>query len=66
METLEIEPLAHSPNGAAKRIGESVRAVYTHIASGELRSYKSGKRRLITDAECKRYVERKMAQAVAA
>ena len=62
----KLEPLAHSPEGAGKRIGESTRAVYTHIASGELRSYKSGKRRLILDAECQRYVQRKMAEAGAA
>lgn len=49
--TSKIEPLAHSPDSAAKRIGESVRAVYTHIATGKLRSYKSGKRRLIPETE---------------
>lgn len=58
-----LEPLAHSPDSAAKRIGESVRAVYTHISTGELRSYKSGKRRLIPDAELQRYVHRKLAEA---
>mgnify|MGYP003377470131 CR=1 FL=1 len=61
--TSKIEPLAHSPESAAKRISESVRAVYTHIATGELRSYKSGKRRLIPDAELQRYVQRKMSEA---
>ncbi len=58
----KVEPLAHSPEGAARRIGESTRAVYTHISTGALRSYKSGKRRLIPDAECQRYVQRKMAE----
>lgn len=62
-EAPQIDPLAHSPDSAAKRIGESVRAVYTHIATGELRSYKSGKRRLIPDAELQRYVQRKMSEA---
>lgn len=60
-----VEPLAHSPEGAAKRIGESTRAIYTYIARGELKSYKAGKRRLIPDTELQRYVQRKMAQAAA-
>ena len=58
-----IEPLAHSPAGAAKRIGTNERRVYTLIASGELRSFKEGKRRLIPDAECRHYVQRKLAEA---
>jgi excisionase family DNA binding protein len=63
METSKIEPLAHSPDRAAQRLGISTRAVYTHIATGELRSFKDGKRRLIPDAELQRFVQRKMAQA---
>ena len=58
------QPLAHSPDSAAKRLGISTRAVYTHIATGELRSFKDGKRRLIPDSECQRYVQRKMDQAM--
>lgn len=57
------DPLAHSPESAAKRIGTNTRAVYSLIASGELRSFKLGKRRLIPDAECQRLVQRKMAEA---
>lgn len=60
------QPLAHSPDRAAVRIGISTRAVYELIASGELRSFKQGKRRLIPDAECQRLVARKMAEAAAA
>jgi excisionase family DNA binding protein len=63
-DKLELDPLAHSPDSAAKRIGTNVRAVYNLIASGELRSFKLGKRRLIPDAECQRLVQRKMAEAV--
>lgn len=59
----KIEPLAHSPDRAAQRLGISTRAVYTHIASGEIRSFKDGKRRLIPDAELQRFVARKMAEA---
>lgn len=64
-ETAQNEPLAHSPERAAQRLGISTRAVYSLIATGELRSFKLGKRRLIPDAECQRIVDRKMAQAAA-
>lgn len=63
MDTTKVEPLAHSPDRAAQRLGISTRAVYMHIASGELRSFKDGKRRLIPDAELQRFVQRKMAEA---
>ena len=59
------EPLVHSPEGAAERLGISIRAVYSLIATGELRSYKDGKRRKIPDAELQRRVERKLAEAAA-
>lgn len=61
--TARIEPLAHSPDRAAQRLGISTRAVYAHIASGELRSFKDGKRRLIPDTELQRFVQRKLAEA---
>jgi excisionase family DNA binding protein len=61
--TTRLEPLAHSPDRAAQRLGISTRAVYTLISTGELRSFKLGKRRLVTDAECERLVERRMAAA---
>ncbi len=57
------EPLAHSPAGAGKRLGVSTRQVYVLIASGDLRSYKEGKRRLIPDSECQRLVARRLADA---
>lgn len=66
MDNPTIEPLAHSPERAAQRIGITTRAVYSHIASGDLRSFKIGKRRLIPDSECQRLVQRKMSEAVAA
>ena len=65
-EAQTLDPLAHSPDRAAHRVGISLRAVYTHIASGELRSFKDGKRRLIPEAELQAFVLRKMAQAVTA
>ena len=61
--TPNIEPLAHSPDRAAQRLGISTRAIYTHISTGELRSFKDGKRRLIPDTELQRFVQRKMAGA---
>ena len=62
-DTPKLEPLAHSPDRAAQRLGISTRAIYTHIATGELRSFKDGKRRLIPDVELQRFVARKMAEA---
>lgn len=62
-DTPTTEPLAHSPDAAAKRIGTNTRAVYALIASGELRSFKLGKRRLIPDSECLRLVQRKLKEA---
>jgi excisionase family DNA binding protein len=60
-----LEPLAHSPDGAAKRVGTNTRAIYSLMASGELRSFKLGKRRLIPDVELQRLVQRRMAEAQA-
>lgn len=59
----QVEPLAHSPDRAGQRLGISTRAVYLHIATGELRSFKTGKRRLIPDSELQSFVARKMAEA---
>lgn len=66
IEELKVDPLTHSPDRAAKRLGISTRAVYMHIASGELRSFKDGKRRLIPDVELQQFVQRKMAATGAA
>jgi len=59
-------PLTHSPDGAAMRLQISTRAIYDLIAKGEIRSFKTGKRRLIPDTELQQFVQRKMTQAVAA
>jgi len=61
--TTKQEPLAHSPESAARRIGTNTRAIYNLIASGELRSFKLGKRRLIPDAECQRLVAQKLKES---
>lgn len=56
-------PLAHSPDRAGPRIGVSTRQVYHLLATGELRSFKAGKRRLIPETELQSFVQRKLAQA---
>lgn len=62
-EAPKLQPLAHSPDSAAQRLGVSTRSVYNLIATGELKSFKIGKRRLITDPELQRLVERKQQAA---
>lgn len=57
------EPLVHSPDSAARRIGVPTRAIYTLLAAGELKSFKLGKHRLIPDSELQQLVERKMSEA---
>ena len=63
MNQHQVEPLVHSPERAAQRLGVSLRAVYTLIAAGELKTFKRGKRRHIPDTECSQYVARQMAEA---
>lgn len=63
METTKPEPLAHSPESAAKRLGTNTRAVYSLLAAGTLRSFKLGKRRLIPDTELQRLVQQKLSEA---
>ena len=56
-----LEPFAHSPASAGERLGVSTRQVFAMLAAGDLRSYKLGKLRFITDDECKRFIARRMA-----
>jgi excisionase family DNA binding protein len=65
-ETVKVEPLAYGPDAAARRLGLSVRAIYMLIASGELRSARVGKRRLIADSEIQAFLRRKMNEAAKA
>ena len=58
-----LDPLSHSPDSAAHRLGVSTRAVYKLLASGELRSMKIGKRRLIPDDELRSFTQRKLNEA---
>ena len=63
---LSNELLAYSPSHAGIVIGVSQRAIYQKIASGELQSYKDGKRRLIPLAELQSYVAKKTAEGASA
>jgi hypothetical protein len=60
---MDLEPIAHSPTSAGLRSGLSTRAIYLFIATGELQSFKVGKRRLILDREIRRFLEQKMSEA---
>ena len=53
-----IAPLAVSVEDAARVIGYSRSGVYELIASGDLKAFKLGRRRLILMAELKAWIER--------
>ena len=61
----QTDQLAHSPESAARRLGIATRTFYDLIAKGEIRSFKSGKRRLIPEAELRAYIDRKMCEVAA-
>lgn len=52
------QPLAHSPESAARILSIPTRSVYLLMERGELRSFKLGRRRLIADSECRELVRR--------
>lgn len=54
----QIAPLSVSVEDAAKIVGYSRSGVYELIASGELKAFKLGRRRLILMTELKSWVER--------
>jgi len=64
--SLGVQPLAHSPDGAAVRLGVSLRQIYFLLQRGELKSYKDGKRRKIPDSECIAHVQRKLRESESA
>jgi excisionase family DNA binding protein len=63
MQKVRIQPLNYSPDDAAVRLAISTRAVYTLLATGELKSFKRGKRRLIPDEELRRWRDAQLATA---
>ena len=55
----ESDRIAYSPDEAARAVGFSRNGLYAYIASGELRSFKVGrKKRLILRADLLAFVER--------
>ncbi|AMB86675.1 DNA-binding protein [Pseudomonas agarici] len=54
----QIAPLSVSVEDAAKIVGYSRSGVYELIASGDLKAFKLGRRRLILMAELKAWIER--------
>jgi excisionase family DNA binding protein len=56
--TEHIAPLAVSVEDAARVVGYSRSGVYELIASGDLKAFKLGRRRLILMAELKAWIER--------
>lgn len=53
-----IAPLAVSVEDAARVVGYSRSGVYEFIASGDLKAFKLGRRRLILMTELKAWIER--------
>jgi len=56
-------PLLWSPTEASIRLGISRATVYELLARGELASLKVGARRLIPDAECRRFIAARLAES---
>jgi len=54
----QIAPLSVSVEDAARIVGYSRSGVYELIASGDLKTFKLGRRRLILMAELKTWIER--------
>lgn len=54
-----ITPLAVGPEEAGRMTGHTRSAIYAAIATGELKAFKSGKRRLILMSELSIWIERK-------
>ncbi len=54
----QLTPLSVSVEDAARVVGYSRSGVYELIASGELKTFKIGRRRLILMSELKLWVER--------
>lgn len=55
---IELQPLAYTIDQAAVVCGRTRRQLYKDIAAGLLRSYKHGRRRMVTVDELQRHVSR--------
>ena len=56
-------PLLWSVDKAATRLGISRATLYELLASHQVASLKVGSRRLIPDAECRRFIEARLAES---
>jgi excisionase family DNA binding protein len=63
MTTPQPAPLLWSPAEAAKRLGLSRAGLYELLTRGELASLKVGRRRLIPDEECRRFIAARLAES---
>lgn len=57
-QAVQLAPLAVGPEEAARITGHTRSAIYEAIASGELESFKSGKRRLILVSAAEAWLNR--------
>jgi excisionase family DNA binding protein len=56
-------PLAYCPEEAARKLGLSRTTTFAEIASGRLRSFKVGKRRLVPSSALGPYIEERLAES---
>lgn len=63
MESGTITPLAHTVDEAIKRLAVSRTTLYELIKAGEIRPFKIGRKTLIPEAELRRFIDARMAQA---
>lgn len=63
MKQQDLVPLAHTVPDACQRLGVSRSTLYELIASGEIRSFKVGKRTLIAESELQQLIQRKLGVA---
>lgn len=55
---VELQPLAYTMDQAALVCGRTKKQIYADIAAGLLRTYKHGRRRMVTVDELQRHVSR--------
>lgn len=59
----EIQPLAYSVDEAADMLGVCRTTIFNEIKSGDLRSFKIGRRRLISEDALEDYIQNKEIEA---
>lgn len=59
----ELQPIAYTMEQAAMVCGRTKKQLYKDIAAGLLRTYKHGRRRMVTVDELKRHVVRMAKEA---